>query len=280
MEYSFFDRGDEELIEISELPCESGIAFAVRTTSYEAESAEVVELAIVDFSGKVLFNQKVKPQNTETWDVGEASGNIGPADVEDAPELFQFEEEIDGIFKNAETVVASHLAFAQETIEQSWVSLPDFKGTDLVELFCKTHSAKDYPGNPATAASLPGIADYYGLAEPDGTAVYEAALTARCYQALVDEHKQQREAKGEEHWRRYDESKADERAEQARIDAVKRKREHRFNQMNGLLWFAGAIIFTSLVIQLYQRGGDPGIMIIAGVIAVFAFVRGVVNFRK
>ena len=57
-------------------------------------------------------------------------------------------------------------------------------------------------------------------------------------------------------------------------------REHRFNQMNGLLWIAGALIFVSLAIQLYQRGGDIGVIIIAVAIAIFAASRGIVNFRK
>lgn len=280
MQYRFFSADDESLIKISEQNCTDGIAVAVRTTGYEPEKSEVIELGITDLHGTELFSQRVKPQNDVEWQPGDASGGLSPADVEDAPELYQFEEEISDLFEHAATVVCQHLQFAEDAVESSWVTLPKFDGHDLVKLFCETHSAADYPNEPAATAALSGIASYYGLDYTASTAVEEAALVAACYRALVEEHAREREAKGADYWRRYDESKAGERAETERRQAVVRMREHRLNQMNGLLWIAGAIIFISLAIQLSQRGADMGVIIIAGAIAVFALARGVVNFRK
>ena len=287
MEYRFLNPGDEELIARSEKETANGIAVAVRTTGYDLDFHEVVEIAITDLDGTVLFSRRVKPQNATDWQASEATGGLGPADVEDAEELYQFEDEVAELFEQARVVVAQHLAFAQGAIESSWVSLPAFDGVDLVELFCQSHCTSDYPGKPATAAALPGIADYYGLPQVDGKMIAvvpeaqaEAALAAACYRAIVAEHASERQAKGADYWRRYDESKADERAEDERRQAAARLREHRFNQMNGLLWIAGALIFVSLAIQLYQRGGDIGVIIIAVAIAIFAASRGIVNFRK
>ena len=280
MEYKFFDRGDDELIATSELPCDKGISLAVRTTGYEHGSNEVIELAICDLDGNGLFSQRVKPQNVEEWQPDGAAGGISPADVAEAPELYQFVDEITELFEGAGTVIAPHLPFVEDAIESSWVSLPKHEGTDLVELFRQTHATMDHPSEPATTASLPEIAAYYGLGDSDGTVAGEAALTAACFRALVSEHASERAAKGDAYWQRYEEGKAGERAEEARKQAVIRMREHRFNQMNGLLWIAGAIIFVSLAIQLQQRGGDIGIMVIAIVIATFCAFRGFVNFRK
>ena len=58
----------------------------------------------------------------------------------------------------------------------SWVSLPKFDGSDVIELFCQSHCTTDYPNEPAATASLPGIAEYYGLGAVDSTAAGEAAL--------------------------------------------------------------------------------------------------------
>jgi DNA polymerase III epsilon subunit-like protein len=280
MQYKFFSKDDDSLIEISELPTDKGIAVAVHTTGYELERSEIIELAICDLDGKELFLQRVKPQNVEEWQADEASGGIAPADVADAPELFQFEDEISGLFENAGTVVCQHLQFVQDVLESSWVTIPNVEGCDLVKLFCATHCTTDFPNEPATTAALPGIAAYYGLNNDTDTLTGEAALIAACYRALVAEHAAEREAKGTEYWQRYDDSKAGERAELERRQANVRMREHRLNQINGLLWIAGAIIFTSLAIQLYQRNGDMGVIVIAGAIAVFTLWRGIVNFRK
>lgn len=279
MQYSFLDQADETLIEASQLPTENGIALAMHTTGLNASADEVVELVICDLDGQVLFNQRVKPQNVETWDASEASGGLSPADVEDAPELFQFEEELADLFAKSTIVVAQHLPFAITMIETGWITLPEFEGFDIIERFRLAHSSQDYPGEAATVATLPSIENYYGIEH--GTQLCDEAMAvAQCYRAFVAEHAQQRAAKGEAYWAARDERLAEENAQAQRTEAAFRLREHRLNQMNGLLWFSGAIIFISLAIQLYQRGTDMGLIAIIVAAAVFTASRGFVNFRK
>lgn len=282
MQYRFLDPGDEQLLEWSELPTEGGkgIALAVRTTGYETDSDEVLELAIVDLAGEELFSRRVKPQNIEEWPAAGAAGGIAPADVEEAPELYQFEQEVSDLFENADLVVGQYLSFAEDAIESSWVTLPAFTGLDLVECFCACHCSADYPGTPATAAALDGIAAYYGLAVDPSTTLGTAQAVAACYRALVAEVAQARDGKGEDHWRRREERLAEEAAQNQTVDRAAALREKRMNQMNGLLWVAASLIFISLIIQLYQRGGDVGFMVICGAFAVFAAIRAIANFRK
>ncbi len=280
MKYQFLDPGADKLVEESELPTEGVIALAIRATGYDTEDDEVVALSIVDLNGKELFAKTVKPQNKEEWGVSDASGNITPADVAEAPELFQFEEEISDLFENATLVVAQSTSFAEGIIEQSWVTLPAFEGFDLVERFRAAHCTADYLGEPAAAASLQGIAEYYGLPAERPTLTDEARMVAQAYQAYVKEHVDERAARGPEYWKDHDERKAEENARIEAANAVIRKREKNFNRMNGLLWVAAGIIFTSLVIQLYQRGGDTGLMVVCGAFAVFAYFRAVANFRR
>ena len=96
----------------------------------------------------------------------------------------------------------------------------------------------------------------------------------------MDEHIRERDGKGQAYWDERDRRLAEEAAKNASVDAVAQLREKRMNQMNGLLWVSGAIIFVSLIIQLYQRGGEPSFMIMAGAVAVFCLIRAVANFRK
>ena len=65
MEYSFYDQGDERLLELADLPRENGIALAMRTTGYAPKEDEILELAVVDLRGNELFSKRVKPQNVE-----------------------------------------------------------------------------------------------------------------------------------------------------------------------------------------------------------------------
>lgn len=280
MKYQFLDPGDEKLIESSELPIEGVIAVAVRSTGYDTEEDEVLALSIVNMDGDELFAKTVKPQNKEEWTNSDATGGILPADVEDAPELFQFEEEISDLFENATLVVTQSASFTEGIIEQSWVTLPKFEGFDLVERFRASHCADDYPGEPAAAASLAGIASYYDLPVAGPTLSDEARTIAAAYRALVKEHADEREAKGADYWKRYYERLAEEAARAKAADVIGQKREKNLNRMNGLLWVAGGLIFISLAIQLYQRGADAGFMVICGAVAVFAFIRAIASFRR
>ena len=207
-------------------------------------------------------------------------------DVEDCSELYQFEDEIIALFEKANLVVAEHVPFVLSMIEASWVSLPTCTSIDLSERFRASHCALDYPGEPATAANLDGIAAYYGIGDasadeqPVKDLAAEAATVVACYRAFVAENAREREAKGEEYWRRRDERLAEEAARNATVDKAAAMREKRLNQMNGLLWVSGAIIFIALAIQLYQNGADVGLMVVCGAIAVFNIIRAVANFRK
>ena len=293
MEYARYDQGDERLLELVELPLENGIALAMRTTGYSLQDDEIIELSIVDFSGNELFSKRAKPQNVESWEPSPASGGIAPADVEDLPELYQFEDEIMALFENADIVVCEHLDFARTLIEGSWIALPVFEGLDLCEEFRLSHCAADYPDEPASAVAFSDIANYYGVdnvaagvvrEEGDDRAssqvTSEAITVAACYRRFVEEQIATRDGKGAEYWEERERRLAEEAVRDANVDAVAKLREKRLNQMNGLLWISGAIIFISLVIQLYQRGWDMGFMVVAGAVAVFCLIRGIANFRK
>ena len=136
------------------------------------------------------------------------------------------------------------------------------------------------PTEPATAASIEDVARYYGIEPVSSTLVDSARTAVACYRALVQEHGAERQAKGEDYWERYRQARADEEARTRAGNEAMRKREQLLNRMNGMLWICGGLIFISLIIQLYQRGGDMSLMVVFGIVAVFAFVRGVMNLLK
>lgn len=280
MQYRFFYPGDEKILEYADLPTQGVIALSLFTTGYDIDDDETIELSVVDLDGNELFSKRVRPQNKEGWDNLEASGGILPKDVQDAPELFQFEEELSDLFENASLVVADHVDFATNMIESSWVTLPALEKLDLIERFLECHCTADYTDRPAAAAALDGIAAYYNVECGGSTTMSRAHCVAACYHALVAECVEQRDAQGEAHWQKHRERLAEEAAKNASAEAVVKMREKRLNQMNGLLWICGAFIFISLVIQLYQRGYDMSLMVVCGIAAVFAFSRAIVSFRR
>ena len=272
MRYEFLDRTPEALIETSELPVADGIAVAVLTTGYEVGTDEAVELSIVDFAGNELFHQRVKPQNIEEW-TGEASGGILPADVEEAPELYQFEEEISDLFENASIVIGEHIDFTCNIIEASWVTLPKHKEFDLTQEFCATHCTTDYPGHPAAIASLGSIAEYYGIANDESTSTAQANAAVACYLKLVAEHVDERAAKSDEYWAEYERQRAEAERNDVRLQEKNRIAEIKTLRINALLWLCAAAIFGNLSVQIYIRSYNMEFTVITAAAAIFFAIR-------
>lgn len=280
IEYRFLDRSDDVLIATSELPVEEGIAVAIRSTGYEVGVDEIVELSIADFQGNVLFSQVVKPQNIEDWSDATASGGIMPADVQDAPELYQFEDEISKLFENASVVVGEHVKFIHDIIEASWVSLPDCREYDLSEEFCASHFDAEYPGQPAAVVALPGMAGYYGIACDDSSTEGTARTVAACYVALIKEHAQVRLDKGTAYWESYEKRQEELKRSDKQAQAAQRLAELKTLRINTLLWLCAFAIISNLSVQLWMRGFDTGFVMIAAAAAVYMCVRWIMCLYK
>lgn len=272
---------DEDLLEGAGRPLAGGVAIALFTTGYDIEKDEAVSLSVVGVQGDVLFSKTVKPHNLESWDACKASGGLGMADVDEAPALYELEDELGDVLDGAAFIVSEHFEFMRTMLDRSWIALPAGKSeVDLGEAFRLSHGTDAYPDEPATVATLESICAYYGIECDRSSTDGVAQTTMRCYRALVEEFEAQRAAKGEEYWQAREQRLAEEAAVAGSASTVEQIRERRMVQMNALLWVAAGIIFTSLVIQLYQRGGDVGFMVVAGAAAVFAYVRAVINWNR
>lgn len=273
MEYRFLDPGDEQLLASCELPRTGGIAITLRTTGYDLEKDEIVQLAICDLEGNGLFCETVKPQNVDNWIPSEASGGLGPADVEDCPELYQFEEQISDLFQDATVSVALHSTFAKAMIEGSWVTLPETHPFDLTERFCATHSTCSLPNQPAATASLETIEAYYSLPQGHGTLLEEAASIASAYGLMIDEACAQRDAKGEAYWEAYRKRLEEASASDRRKQEVERLNAMKTTRINAILWLCAAAIFSNLAVQMSLRGSEMSLVVMIGAVAVFMAIK-------
>ena len=277
IEYRFLDCVPGELIATSELPVEDGIAVAVRTTGYEAGKDEIVQLSIVDFGGDVLFERTVKPQNVDVWTDEMASGGIKPSDVQDCPELYQFEDEVAELFEGASIVVGQHVQFIHEAIETSWITLHDARELDLIARFCSSHCTLDYPGQPAAVASLQGIAAYYGLPCDESSTAGIARTVAACYLKLVEEAAVERLSKAPAYWDEYERDRAEARRNDVRLQEAERIASLKTARINALLWLCAAAVFSNLAVQLHIRGVDFGFVAVSAAAAVYFVIRCIMS---
>lgn len=87
------------------VPKDKILCFDVETTGLSREEDEILQLSIIDGTGKVLFNEYIKPTRHESWDGAEAIHGISPSDVADKPTIEEYRDTLNDIFKDVQLLV-------------------------------------------------------------------------------------------------------------------------------------------------------------------------------
>lgn len=81
------------------------ICIDTETTGLNRAKDEILQLAIIDGGGRVLFNERFKPQENSSWIGAEAIHGISPADVANCKPLLFYKKQIEKILRGADVVV-------------------------------------------------------------------------------------------------------------------------------------------------------------------------------
>jgi len=96
------------------------------TTGKYAESAEVVSVAIIDSSRRVLLDSLVRPEKATSWDEAEAIHKISPAMVANAPTLAQLTPLI-ALYLRGRNVMVYNLGYDSVILRDAWALGPPAK---------------------------------------------------------------------------------------------------------------------------------------------------------
>lgn len=81
------------------------ICLDIETTGISTATAEILQLSIINFDGKVLFNKYIKPDRARFWPEAERVNHIGPAMVANKHHLSYYRDELKAIFAKAKVIV-------------------------------------------------------------------------------------------------------------------------------------------------------------------------------
>lgn len=81
------------------------------TTGLDPNYDEILQLAIVDGEGRVIWDRKYKPENHLTWPEAEAIHHISPSSVSNKPSIHADLQEIQAILDAADNVYAFNAPF-------------------------------------------------------------------------------------------------------------------------------------------------------------------------
>lgn len=130
---------NEDLIreEDKQLSNHNIIVLDTETTGLD-KKAQVLQLSIIDGSGKTLFNEYVKPEGVANWELAQKVNHISPEMVANKKSLKAYEKEITAILNKADYIVGYNVAYDLRLLQQSGIKLPDntiSKSVDVMKAF-------------------------------------------------------------------------------------------------------------------------------------------------
>lgn len=184
---------NEDLIreEDKQLSNRNIIVLDTETTGLD-EKAQVLQLSIIDGSGKTLFNEYVKPDGVQSWELAQKVNHISPEMVANKNSLKAYEKQITDILSHAEHIVGYNVAYDLRLLQQSGIKLPAdaiSKSVDVMKAFSAVKPAYVPFGNYDNYfTSLAKCSEYFKY-KPDDNANFHDSLedckaTLACFNGI------------------------------------------------------------------------------------------------
>ena len=174
---------------------EKAICLDVETTGKDPDTAEILQLSIIDFSGNVLFNEYIKPDHAKIWPGAEAVHHISPLKVLKRPRLNFYHDKLKRIFDKAELIIAYNGNHYDIPIiaRYGFPELKEKQSYDVMLEFAPIYGAWDDYHGSYTWQKLKVCADYYGYKSNDNfhDSLEDVRATLFCYKKMTNQQEDQ-----------------------------------------------------------------------------------------
>ncbi len=173
------------------VPKDKILCFDVETTGLSREEDEILQLSIVDGTGKTVFNEYIKPTRHESWDGAEAIHGISPSDVADKPAIEEYRDTLNDIFKDVQLLVGyNNIYFDNAFLKEAGIQIPeDAKMYDVMLKFAPIYGEWNEMRQDYKWQKLAKCAEYYGF-HGDGQfhdSLEDVRATLYCFNSMISE---------------------------------------------------------------------------------------------
>ena len=97
------------------------LIFDTETTGIFPKSDEILELAIINGCGDVLFNERFKPEHKTSWPEAEAINGIAPESVKDCKPFSFYKSQLQTIFDTPKIIAGYNVGFDMRFIHAAGI---------------------------------------------------------------------------------------------------------------------------------------------------------------
>lgn len=121
---------------------EETIIVDTETTGLNPATDELLQIAIIDGTGKTLFNEYIKPTQTKSWTEAEKIHGITPAKVKNCKDITAYKNQLSDIINNAKTIIGYNTRFDLAFLRHHIDIMPGKKIIDIMPIFAKIYGEK------------------------------------------------------------------------------------------------------------------------------------------
>lgn len=166
------------------------IVMDTETTGTNPSNDEILSLTIIDLNGNVLFDELINPVKRQRWPKAEEVNGISPAMVKGKKRLSEYEDEICGIWNNAELIVGYNVSFDTRFMYASGLPLKRVEEFDVMTEFAPIWGVWDEYHRDYRWPKLVQCAGHYGIDDFEAhTSLGDTEATRRCFLSLMNDPK-------------------------------------------------------------------------------------------
>ena len=122
---------------------------------------ELLQVSIIDYDGKTLYNQHIRPVRATSWKQAENVNGISPEMVEDCPTISEEMPKINEILLKSDTIIGYNTVFDLSFLSAcgaKWSALE----IDVMREFAPIYGERNEKNRDYKWQKLTTCADYYG----------------------------------------------------------------------------------------------------------------------
>ena len=167
------------------------ITLDCETTGLDTSTDEVLELAIVDNVGNILFNERFRPVNHTSWPEAQRKHHISPDAVKNEKPFSDYLLTVKEILESANLIVGYNLDYDLDILANSGLTVDNKRRFDLMLEYAPIYGEWADWKYDYKWMKLTDVARHYNYDYQPHSALSDAYATAHCYREFVCDCKSQ-----------------------------------------------------------------------------------------
>lgn len=126
-------------MELLNIPKEKILVLDTETTGID-DKAEILQLSIIDGTGRTIIDQYFRPEHTASWPEAAAVNGITPDMIKNKPGITSIAERLEKLLADAALIIGYNLPFDLRMLVQAGIALPiERKYLDIMIPFARMY---------------------------------------------------------------------------------------------------------------------------------------------